>query len=129
MKKRVLIALVVVLALAATASLVWAGGGGTSRGVASDPNALWLGPVKYLGNPAGYHFWFTPTETHYWYEAGHKYHNVYKLTVDDPGEWCFIGPVPDRPPYNLTGHAGEMVYFKIIDTTADTQIAPPACSP
>ena len=130
MKKRLLIALVVVLALAATASLVWAGGQGAQRGVDSDPNAGWLGPIKWLANRAGYHFWFTTTAAtpaNPYYTAGHSYHNVYKATVDGPGEWCVTGPVVDRKPYNLTGFKGQCMYFKIFDTSTDTQIAPPAC--
>lgn len=126
MKKRMLIAIVVILGLAMMVSPIWAkGGGGTNRGVASDPNAEWLGPVKYLGNPAGYHFWFTPTASLGSYEAGHSYHNVYKLQVDDESEWCYGGPAPNRPPYNRTGHTGQMVYYKIFDTTTGDLVRPP----
>ena len=130
MKKRVLIALVVVLALAASASLVWAGGPGgrgAYRGEAADPNYPDLGTIKYLATPAGYHFWFTVSANLGPYEAGHSYHNVYQVTVDEPWEWCGpipVGGSPERAPYNLVGHEGESVYYKIFDTSTDTQICP-----
>ncbi len=127
MKKRILIALVLVLALAATASVVWAGGGGAYRGEAEDPLYPQLGMISYLATPAGYHFWFTVTANLGPYTAGHSYHNVYQVTVGDPSEWCGPIPVggnPNRAPYNLVGHAGESVYYKIFDTTTETQICP-----
>lgn len=89
----------------------------TSKGTAFDENALWLGEITYLGNPSGYHFWFTPEESHFWYTANHNYHNVYKFEVDNPEEWCGTVLVPDREPYNLVGHTDSVVYYKIIDLT------------
>ena len=129
MKKRVLIrglglALLMVL-LVGTASA--GGGGGAYRGEAVDGKYPGLGTIKYLATPAGYHFWFTPTQNIASYVAGHSYHNVYQVTVGDPTEWCgpiAVGGNPARAPYNLVGHEGESVYYKIFDTSTDTQICP-----
>jgi hypothetical protein len=96
-----------------------------TRGTAPDVNAPALGDIDYLFNPAGFHFWFTPTADLGPYVAGHSYHNVYKYSVDDPSEWCVVPVLPDREPYNLGGTAGEMVYYKIWDTTTDTLVMPP----
>ncbi len=95
----------------------------TVSGEASDSNALWLGTVKYLGNPAGYHFWFTPTETRGCYIEGHTYHNVYKFDLKDTTEWCgSSATVPDRGPYNLVATPGTEVYYKIYDVTMDAYV-------
>ncbi len=94
----------------------------TVSGEANDPNALWLGTIKYLGNPAGYHFWFTPTETRAWYTIGHTYHNVYKFDLKDTTEWCGPATVPDREPYNLVATPGTQVYYKIYDVTMDAYV-------
>lgn len=124
MKRRVLagglgLALLMLL-LVGTAS---AGGGGAYRGEAEDPLYPQLGMISYLATPAGYHFWFTVTDDLGRYEAGHSYHNVYQATVDDAGEWCRCY-VPNRPPYNEVGFTGQYMYYKIFDTTTDTQICP-----
>ena len=80
----------------------------TERGEATDPNATWLGIIKYLGNSAGYHFWFTPTETHGNYTAGHTYHNIYKFELEDASDWCpSQATVPNRAPYNLVASPGK----------------------
>ena len=108
-------------------SVAFAGGKGASRGEAMDDLNPELGLIKWLSTPAGYHFWFTPTANLGPYVAGHSYHNVYQLTVDDPSEWAgpiSVGGNPPRPPYNQVGHAGKSVYYKIFDTTTDTQVVP-----
>jgi hypothetical protein len=125
MRKRVIvfgILMVVALTMMAPGALA----GGAYRGSAEDPLYPELGLIEYLSNPAGYHFWFTVSEDLAWYEAGHSYHNVYKLKVDDPDEWCGTVTVGGggRAPYNLVGHQGETAYFKIFDTTTDTQVCP-----
>jgi hypothetical protein len=123
MKKKLVISMLfsaVLLVLVVTSVFA----GGTSRGIAEDPNVPALGPVKYLGNPAGYHFWFTVSADLSYYEAGHSYHNVYKLRVGDPSEWCGTTKVPNREPYNLVGHTGKIVYYKVWDTTTDTLVCP-----
>ena len=95
----------------------------TFSGEAKDPNALWLGTIKYLGNPAGYHFWFTPIETRGRYIEGHTYHNVYKFDLKDTTEWCGSSTiVPDREPYNLVATPGIEVYYKIYDVTMDAYV-------
>ena len=126
MKKKLFISMLFsAILLVLVVSSVFAGG--TYRGVADDPNVSALGPIKYLGNPAGYHFWFTPSADLGRYEAGHSYHNVYKLKVSDPSEWCgpnTVGGNPKRAPYNQVGHTGKTVYYKIWDTTTDTLVCP-----
>jgi len=97
--------------------------GGTVRGEDYDQGALSLGEIKYLGNPTGYHFWFTPTANISVYEEGHSYHNVYKFKAGDPSEWC-QATIPNRAPYNLVGAPGTLVYYKIWDTTTDTLVCP-----
>jgi hypothetical protein len=97
------------------------------RGSAEDPLHSEFGWIEYLSNPAGYHFWFTMNADYGRYEEGHSYHNVYKVKVDDPSEWCGPIPVggnPSRAPYNSVGHKGESVYYKIWDTTTDTLVCP-----
>jgi len=96
----------------------------TVSGEAEDLNALWLGTIKYLGNPAGYHFWFTPTETRGNYIEGHTYHNVYKFNEKDTteGEWCGPTTVPNREPYNLVATPGTKAYYKIYDVTMDAYV-------
>ena len=116
------VALMLALAFAAPAAAK------TLRGSAQDANAPTLGDIEYLFNPAGFHFWFTPVDNLGPYTAGHSYHNVYKYTVDDPAEWCTVPSLPDREPYNIGGTDGEMVYYKIWDTTTDTLVRPP-CTP
>jgi hypothetical protein len=124
MRKVIFVSLGLALLMVLLVATVSAGGGGAYRGEGIDPNNTWLGTIKYLATPAGYHFWFTPSADIAWYEAGHSYHNVYQATVDDPSEWC-VCYVPNRPPYNEVGFTGQHMYFKIFDTTTDTQIAPP----
>jgi hypothetical protein len=127
MRKVILVALGLALLMVLLVATVSAGGGGAYRGEATDPLYQQLGTIKYLATPAGYHFWFTPSADVAWYEAGHSYHNVYQVRVDDPTEWCGpipVGGSPPREPYNLVGHEGESVYYKIFDTTTDTQICP-----
>ena len=100
---------------------------GAFRGEAMDSKYPQLGTIKYLSNKAGYHFWFTVSADLGPYVAGHSYHNVYKLEVDDPSEWAgpiAVGGNPPRPPYNQVGHEGKSVYYKIFDTTTDTQVVP-----
>lgn len=98
--------------------------GGAVRGSAEDPNYCQSGEIEYLGTPAGYHFWFTPVADYAVYEEGHSYHNVYQYSVDNPGEWCGPVNIPDRPPYNLAADPSKTAYYKIFDTTTDTQICP-----
>ena len=130
MKKVFFIGLAIALLLVMVMPMVAAAGGngnGAFRGEAEDALYPELGVIKYLSNKAGYHFWFTVSADLGVYEAGHSYHNVYKVKVDDPSEWAGPIPVggnPPRAPYNEVGHEGEMVYYKIIDTTTDTQIVP-----
>ncbi len=127
MKKITILCLVALLLTVAVSMPAAAGGNGAYRGEAVDSLYPQLGVIKYLSTPAGYHFWFTPTANLGMYVAGHSYHNVYQVTVDDPSEWAGpipVGGSPPRPPYNLVGHEGEYVYYKIIDTTTDTQVVP-----
>ncbi len=121
----VLLVLVLVLVMVSPVMAAPPEGKGASRGEAVDPNYSELGMIKYLGNPAGYHFWFTMSADLAHYEMGHSYHNVYQLTVDDPDEWSGVAIIPDREPYNLVGHpVGTQVYYKIFDTATGTQIYP-----
>ena len=120
-RRMILIGVLIAVALVLAAPSAFAGG--AVQGTAWDPNATWLGEIRYLGNRAGYHFWFTPTESGYLYEADHSYHNVYKFSVDDPDEWC-TATVPNRAPYNIVAPVGETVYFKVFDTTTDMQVCP-----
>lgn len=87
------------------------------EGTAKDPNAPQLGAIKYKGYPAGYEFWFTPNTGISFYIAGHKYHNFYEVNPAVVGDWCGTTVVPNRTPYNLTGHTGETVYWKVFDVT------------
>lgn len=87
-------------------------------GTGTDANATWLGDIKYLFNPSGYQFWFTPTESHGYYTAGHSYHNVYKYDLEDSTDWCGPVTIPNREPYNEGGTAGMTAYYKIWDVTA-----------
>jgi hypothetical protein len=119
----ILTGILMAVALVAIAPSVLAGGGAT-QGSDYDPNYPGLGEIRYLGNRPGYHFWFTPTENIGPYMAGHSYHNVYKLSVGDPDEWCGPVNIPNRPPYNRVGHTGKTAYYKIFDTTTDTQVCP-----
>lgn len=90
-------------------------------GAMPDANSPQLGLIIFSGDKEEYHFWFTPNTNILDYIAGHTYHVIYKSSVDDTDEWCPQITVVDRPPYNLFGNAGELVYFKIIDvTTGDT---------
>lgn len=90
-------------------------------GAMPDANSPQLGVITFSGNAEEYHFWFTPNANLLEYIAGHTYHVVYKSAVIDTSEWCGQTIVVDRPPYNLFGNVGEMVYYQIIDvTTNDT---------
>ena len=123
MKKKLFISMLFsAILLVLVVSSVFAGG--TFRGEASDPSYPQLGPIKYLGNPAGYHFWFTANDDLGRYLAGHSYHNVYKIEVGDTSEWCGPVNVPNRPPYNQVGFTGEYAYYKIWDVTTDTLVCP-----
>ena len=127
MKKIAILCLVALLLTVAMSMPVAAGGNGAYRGEAADPNYPQLGTISYLATPAGYHFWFTVTANLGPYVEGHSYHNVYQVTVGDPDEWAGPLPVggnPKRAPYDLVGHEGLSVYYKIFDTTTDTQVAP-----
>jgi len=132
MRRAVILCLLSLLVVLTLTTPVLAGdkGKGAYRGEAADPLYWQLGTIKYLSNPSGYHFWFTAVGNLGIYEKGHSYHNVYKLAdkVDDPGEWAGPGKVPEagtgRPPYNLVGHEGKSVYWRIYDTTTGTQIVP-----
>lgn len=121
------LALAAVMALPATAALAGNGNApghanaeGVVRGVSQDANATWLGDIEYLFNPAGYHFWLTPTATASYYTAGHSYHNIYKYNVEDTTSWCGPVHIPDRKPYNAAGTDGQNAYFKIWDVTTET---------
>ena len=125
MMKRIVILVILALILTvAMAMPVFAGGNGAERGVCYDENAQWLGEITYLANKSGGHLWFTPTANGSPYIAGHRYHNVYKYKVDDPSEWAIVPNVPDREPYNKIATPGEPIYYKIFDTTTDTQVVP-----
>ena len=124
MKKLIMIGLITVLVLAAIPAVAVAGGNGAYKGEAADPDYPQLGTIKYLANKPGYHFWFTVNADLGPYVAGHSYHNVYKFEVGDPGEWADPVTIPDREPYNLVGPVGAQVYYKIFDTTTDTQVMP-----
>jgi hypothetical protein len=127
MKKIIIIGLITVLVIAAIPAVAVAGGNGAYRGEAADPLYPELGTIQYLSNKAGYHFWFTVSADLGPYTAGHSYHNVYKVNVNDPSEWAgplTVGGSPQRAPYDLVGHTGETAYYKIFDTTTDTQVMP-----
>jgi hypothetical protein len=91
----------------------------TNQGSALDPKALWAGEIKYLFNPSGYHFWFTPLESGGPYTEGHSYHNVYKYELENTANWCGPVNIPNRAPYNIGGTAGGTAYYKIYDITMD----------
>jgi len=124
MKKIAILCLVALLFTVAVSMPVAADGKGAIRGKCDDSNAQWLGEITYLANRSGGHLWFTPTTDGGPYIAGHSYHNVYKLKVGDPSEWCIVPSVPNRMPYNIIAQAGKPVYYKIFDTTTDTQVCP-----
>lgn len=84
-----------------------------------DANAPQVGLIQYVGTAEEFHFWFRPNTGVLGYIAGHYYHVIYKRSPENPQDWCDQIPVGDRPPYNLFGSAGELVYFKIIDTTTN----------
>lgn len=92
------------------------------EGDAYDQEALWLGSVHYVGSNNGYEFWFTPTQSLYIYTAGHSYHNTYRLDASDLPGYCGTTVVPDRSPYNLTGHTGETLYWKSHDETTNADV-------
>ena len=122
MKKKISISILIsAILLVMVASTVFAGG--NFRGEDVDSEAPALGVIKYLGNPAGYHFWFTANADLGPYLAGHSYHNVYKIKEGDKSEWCGPVNIPDRPPYNEVGHTGS-AFYKIWDTTTDTLVCP-----
>lgn len=87
------------------------------EGVGKDQNNPGLGAIKYRGYPAGYEFWFTPNADIWIYKAGRSYHNYYEVNPPNPAEWCGTTVVPNRPPYNMTGHTFETVYWKAYDVT------------
>ena len=93
---------------------------GTISGEMHDANTPQLGLMQYIGNSNRFDFWFRPNTGVLGYIADHYYHVIYQKTVDNPSDWCGQTTVPDRPPYNLFGNAGQQVYFKIFDTTANT---------
>lgn len=125
MKRLIVIVLVIVMVLTLGSGVASAVSvNGAERGVCEDENALWLGEITYLANKSGGHLWFTPTADGGPYIAGHRYHNVYKYNVDDPSEWAIVPVVPDRLPYNKIATPGEPIYYKIFDTTTDTQVVP-----
>ena len=92
------------------------------KGYAPEENYPEFGEIKYLGNPSGYHFWFTMEEDLGWYEEGHSYHNVYKFKPKNEPEWCGPVTIPDREPYNLVGPVGAEVWYKIYDVTMDEYV-------
>ena len=94
------------------------------KGGAEDPYHPELGSIRYVGTKTGYHFWFTPTEDIYLYTANHSYHNIYKIEVENPSEWCGKAYIPNRTPYNLVGHTGKTTYFKVWDVTTGTSVCP-----
>ncbi len=121
MKKLTILIVGTLLLLSATTVLA---ANGAVKGEAMDPSYPGLGMIRYLGNKPGYDFWFTPTQNIGPYVAGHSYHNVYKLEVGDPSEWCGPVNIPNREPYNLVGHTGATAYYKIWDKTTDTLVCP-----
>lgn len=115
------IAITVFLVLACTLAFAipaFAGNGnnGAVVGEAEDPNYPQLGVIRYVGNHAGYHFWFTVSEDLGPYEAGKSYHNVYKFEVKNPNKWMGPTTVPNRAPYNIVATPGQTAYYKIIET-------------
>ena len=133
MKKIRIAAIAISMVLALLIAIpVMAGGNGNGafRGEAADPDWPSLGEIEYLSNKSGYHFWFTVDGTAGAipgiYEDGHSYHNVYKTILKDTSDWA--GPITvgsgGRPPYTSVGHQGEQAYYKIFDTTTDTQVLP-----
>jgi hypothetical protein len=125
MKRALLVLLVIALVMV---FMVPVATGKTFKGVAADPLAPQLGDITYLGNPAGYDFWFTPTGDLGPYTGGNSYHNVYKYKPQwdgpQPG-WCGTTMIPDRAPYNLVGFdVGTMFYYKIINVTTGGLVCP-----
>lgn len=96
----------------------------TVEGTDWDLNATWLGEITYMGNTKGYHLWFTPELSSGVYIAGDEFHNVYQYQVGDPEEWAGPIEVVNRAPYNIAGIAGNMVYYRIYNTTTDEMIVP-----
>ena len=132
MRKTILMVACVGLLAVVLTAIVSAGGNGAIRGVARDavsPTDC-KGPMTYLFNKAGFHFWFTgqprPCTGNQGWVEGHTYHGVYKYKEpDDPCEWCGPLPVVDRMPFNAGGTAGWDFWYKYFDTTTGEQIRPP----
>jgi len=122
MKRTFILALAVVMLIGLTSAVAYAGGNGALKGTAYDPNCPELGEITYLGNHAGYHFWFTVTADVGPYVEGHSYHNIYKFQVDDPENWQEFTTNADRPPYNLVVEPGTTLYYKVWDVTAETWV-------
>lgn len=77
-----------------------------------DPQAAWLGPITVLSNRAGFHLWYTPTESRDGYVAGRQYHATFKVRVRCTPGWTAI-TVPDRAPYNLTPFVGQQMCYRV----------------
>ncbi|MFC1625240.1 hypothetical protein ACFL15_02615 [Patescibacteria group bacterium] len=124
MKKLALFIAVIAVFLSAS-SVLAKSDNAAFRGEAEDPKYPQLGVISYLSNNSGYHFWFTVTDDLGLYTAGHSYHNIYKVDLNDTTGWCgpnTVGGNPERAPYNLVGHTGETVWYKIYDVTTDTYV-------
>jgi hypothetical protein len=124
MKKLLVIVVVIAVLVLGLAAMV---GAKAEKGTAYDADALWLGEITWLSNNSGGHFWFTPAESEAYYTAGHRYHNIYKLSVDDPSEWCYWHTSADRIPYTYLYPADTPHYFKIWDVTTGELVSPPDC--
>jgi hypothetical protein len=109
------------LSLGLVAALAVPAFAGTLRG--TDDTNPYYGPAKYLFNDPGFHLWFTAqqdlTDV---YVAGEDYHNIYKYSVDDPENWCYVPAIPDQAPWNIGGHDGDDVYYKIWNVTTESWI-------
>jgi hypothetical protein len=133
MKKILIAVLLVAVFSLAFAAPVFAGGNGAIVGEYDTGGPL--GVISYVGNPAGYHLWFTCNTdvtttltdgSSFTYEAGHSYHNIYKFKVKDTDKWGYHDPAnpPANAPYNIVNPDGDPVYLKIIDITADGKVFP-----
>lgn len=118
MKKICLAALLLVIVLTGTASAP------IYRGEGSDPTYPQLGVFTYFGWPAGLQLWHTPTANFLFYEAGHTYRHMCLMGERNLGPCGTTAEIPNREPYSLTGHAGDLMTCSIWDLTTNTTICP-----